>query len=74
MDNKFIGINSVYNIYRIIFLVDSEEKRKVERIIVCPSYFDEQQTEKLVYQKFNRVKKVLMVVLVSSGVSLNEEN
>ncbi|WP_317913363.1 hypothetical protein [Carnobacterium maltaromaticum] len=72
MDNKLIGINVVYNIYRVIFLVDSEEKRKIEKIIVCPSYFNEKQTEKLVFQKFNRVKKVLMIVLVSSGVSLNE--
>lgn len=72
MDNKLIGINVVYNIYIVIFLVDSEEKRKIEKIIVCPSYFNEKQTEKLVFQKFNRVKKVLMIVLVSSGVSLNE--
>lgn len=74
MDNDVVKIDTVYNIYRIIFLVDSEEKRKIEKIIVCPDHLDVHQTKKLIYEKFNRVKKVLMIVLISSGVSLNEEN
>lgn len=60
-------------IYNIRFIVESEFLRYIEKNIVCPSDYNHEDIEQLIYKKFNRVKEVVKIIKLEECTNLDSK-
>ncbi|WP_317946676.1 hypothetical protein [Carnobacterium maltaromaticum] len=71
---KAIEVIEHCNLYNIVFLVELEVKKSIEKNIVFPDSYSYEEIEKIIFQRFNRVKKIMRIRKIDECTKLGSKS
>lgn len=68
-----VSVLDQYSLYTVIFLVESEFRQKIEKNIICPIHYNDEEIKKVIFQKFNRVKEIIKIYKIDECTKLDSK-